>query len=97
MGKLETDRNDEILFSPSFKKNLMFERDNYVDLWKTLLDGQNKPQAERPTLIEVNYIDLESGEEKKRLMSREELKKSGFDWVDDREDIDSCIVFNKIY
>ena len=71
----------------------MFERDNYVDLWKTLLDGQSKPQAERPTLIEVNYIDLESGQEKKRLMSREELKESGFDWVDDREDADACIVF----
>jgi hypothetical protein len=93
MRKLETEKDDEILFSPSFKKNLMFERDNYVDLWETLLDGQNKPQTERPTLIEVSYMDLESGEEKKRLMSREELKESGFDWVDDREDIDSCIVF----
>lgn len=93
MRKLETDRDDEILFSPSFKRNLMFERDNYTGLWKTLLDGQNNPQAERPTLIEVSCIDLESGEEKKRLMSREELKESGFDWVDDREDIDSCIVF----
>jgi hypothetical protein len=93
MRKLETEKDDEILFSPSFKKNLMFERDNYVDLWETLLDGQNKPQTERPTLIEVSYMDLESGEEKKQLMSREELKELGFDWVDDREDIDSCIVF----
>lgn len=59
MRTLETEKDDEILFSPSFKKNLMFERDNYVDLWKTLLDGQNKPQAERPTLIEVSYMDLE--------------------------------------
>ncbi len=93
MRKLETEKDDEILFSPSFKKNLLFERDNYVDLWETLLDEQNKPQTERPTLIEVSYIDFESGEEKKRLMSREELKELGFDWVDDREDIDSCIVF----
>jgi hypothetical protein len=93
MRKLETEKDDEILFSPSFKKNLMFERDNYVDLWETLLDGQNNPQTERPTLIEVSYMDLESGEEKKQLMSREELKELGFDWVDDREDIDSCIVF----
>lgn len=93
MRKFETDEDDEILFFPSFKKNLMFERDNYIGLWETLLDGQNKPQAERPTLIEVSYMDLESGEEKKRLMSREELKESGFDWVDDRESVDACIVF----
>ena len=93
MRKLETEKDDEILFFPSFIKNLMFERDNYVDLWETLLDGQNNPQTERPTLIEVSYIDFESGEEKKRLMSREELKELGLDWVDDREDIDSCIVF----
>ena len=93
MRKLETEKDDEILFSPSFKKNLMFERDNYVDLWKTLLDGQSNPQAERPTLIEVSYMDLKSGEEKKRLMSREELKELGFNWVDDREDVDVCIVF----
>ena len=50
-------------------------------------------KSQKSELIEVTYIDLESGQEKKKSMSRQELKESGFDWVDDREAIDSCIVF----
>ena len=50
-------------------------------------------KSQKSELIEVTYIDLKSGQEKKKSMSRQELKESGFDWVDDREDIDSCIVF----
>ncbi|MBQ8501244.1 MAG: hypothetical protein IJ494_02915 [Bacteroides sp.] len=58
-----------------------------------MLNEQDKPKSPLPELIEVIYIDLESDQEKKKLMSREELKESGFDWLDDREDADSCIIF----
>lgn len=93
MKNLENELDEDILFPQPFKKNWLFERDNYVNLWQDLLDGENNPKSQKSELIEVTYIDLKSGQEKKKSMSRQELKESGFDWVDDREDIDSCIVF----
>lgn len=74
-------------------KGIFSEQEYYVRMWEDLLNEQEKPKSPQPELIEVNYIDLESGQEKKQLMNREKVKESGFDWLDDREDIDCCIVF----
>ena len=93
MKNPENELDEDILFPQPFKKNWLFEHDNYVNLWQDLLDGENNPKSQKSELIEVTYIDLKSGQEKKKSMSRQELKESGFDWVDDGEDIDSCIVF----
>ena len=93
MKSPENELDEDILFPPPFKKTCCFVRDNYVNLWQDLLDGKNNPKSKKTELIEVTYMDLESGQEKKKFMSRQELKESGFDWVDDRQDIDSCIVF----
>ena len=93
MKSSENELDEDILLPQPFKKNLLFVRDNYVNLWQDLLDGKNNPKSQKSELIEVTYIDLKSGQEKKKSMSRQELKESGFDWVDDRQDIDSCIVF----
>ena len=93
MKSPENELDEDVLLPQPFKKNLLFVRDNYVNLWQDLLDGKNNPKSPKTELIEVTYMDLESGQEKKKSMSRQELKESGFDWVDDRQDIDSCIVF----
>ena len=45
MKSLENELDEDILLPQPFKKNLLFVRDNYVNLWQDLLDGKNNPKC----------------------------------------------------